>query len=88
MPNASARPSFPFARIARVTPHRDETLCVSLTTPRGEERLVVPAKELLNRQRFEAMLLGRLGLMLEDSQSESAWRQVIAKTLAAEADRH
>lgn len=87
MLSASVRPPFPFARIVRVTPHRDETLCVSLTTPRGEERLVVPAKELLNRQRFEAMLLGRLGLMLEDSQPESAWRQVITKALAAEADR-
>ncbi len=85
--NASVRPPFPFARVARVTPHRDETLCVSLTTPRGEERLVIPAKELLDRKRFEATLLGRLGLMLEDSQAETAWRQVIARAIAAEAER-
>ncbi len=88
MMRASVRPPFPFARIVRVTPHRDETLCVSLTTPRGEERLVIAAKELLDRKRFEATLLGRLGLMVEDSQPESAWRQVIAKALVAEAVRH
>ncbi len=87
MMRASVCPPFPFARIARVTPHRDETLCVSLTTPRGEERLVIGAKELLDRQRFEATLLGRLGLMVEDSQPEEAWRQVVATALAAGVER-
>ena len=74
---------FPFARIVRATPHREGNLCVTLVTPRGEERLVVSAEELLDHQRFEATLLGRLGLMLEDTSPEIGWRQLVAKALSA-----
>ena len=86
MMHASVRPPFPFARIVRATPHREGNLCVTLLTPRGEERLVVSAEELLDRQRFEATLLGRLGLMLEDKSPETEWRQVVSKTLVSGAE--